>query len=234
MEYYDGGQTRFIMPLPTPTNNTSFLKSTTSTPFPINSTLRINPTFLVDGHGNDIAGKHGHLNKPPRYHYYASRYSWGWISAAIIFLIMLNVIRLIKRRWRKREGLKRQVVGYKAVSGHEDDDEAETNEEPVESNWMTRQMRALGAGWRNTMYLRSFPMWLYMPETVADAMWTILYVAVYLFFCLYRTESESTHNSLCATQRLTDGLAWFPMKNNNVANQLGVMVGHLDVQYAIQ
>lgn len=231
MEYYDGGQTRFIMPLPTPTNNTSFLKSTTSTPFPINSTLRINPTFLVDGHGNDIAG---HLNKPPRYHYYASRYSWGWISAAIIFLIMLNVIRLIKRRWRKREGLKRQVVGYKAVSGHEDDDEAETNEEPVESNWMTRQMRALGAGWRNTMYLRSFPMWLYMPETVADAMWTILYVAVYLFFCLYRTESESTHNSLCATQRLTDGLAWFPMKNNNVANQLGVMVGHLDVQYAIQ
>lgn len=147
---------------------------------------------------------------------------------------MVNIIRLIKRRWRKREGLNRQVVGYKAVSGHEDDDEAETNEEPVESNWMTRQMRAVGAGWRNTMYLRSFPTWLYMPETVADAVWTILYVAVYLFFCLHRTESESTHNSPCATQRLTDGLAWFPMKNNNVANQLGVMVGHLDLAYAIQ
>nr|KIR86161.1 ferric reductase transmembrane component 4 [Cryptococcus tetragattii IND107] len=193
------------MPLPNPTNNTSFPKPTTSTPFPINSTLPINSTFPTSGHGNDIAGKDVHLNKPPKYHYYASRYSWGWISAAIIFLIMVNIIRLIKRRWRKREGLNRQVVGYKAVSGHEDDDEAETNEEPVESNWMTRQMRAVGAGWRNTMYLRSFPMWLYMPETVADAVWTILYVAVYLFFCLHRTET------------------WFPMKNNNVANQLGVM-----------
>lgn len=30
------------------------------------------------------------------------------------------------------------------------------------------------------------------------------------------------------------GSAWFPMRNNNVANQLGVMVSHLDEKYAIQ
>ncbi|OWZ45379.1 ferric reductase transmembrane component 4 [Cryptococcus neoformans c8] len=201
MDYYDGGQTRFTMPLPTPTNNTSFPEPTTNAPFPVNSTLPINSTFPVVDHGNST----GHFTKPPRYHYYASRYSWGWISAAIVVLIMLNIIRFIKHRRRKREGFKRQVVGYKAVSGDEDDNETEIVEGRAEGNWMTRQMRALGAGWRNTMYLRSFPMWLYMPETVADAIWTILYVAVYLFFCLHRTET------------------WFPMRNNNVANQLGVM-----------
>lgn len=196
MDYYDGGQTRFTMPLPTPTNNPSFPEPTTNAPFPVNSTLPINSTFPVVDHGNST----GHFTKPPRYHYYASRYSWGWISAAIVVLIMLNIIRFIKHRRRKREGFKRQVVGYKAVSGNEDDNETEIVEGRAEGNWMTRQMRALGAGWRNTMYLRSFPMWLYMPETVADAIWTILYVAVYLFFCLHRTESESIYIILCATQ----------------------------------
>ncbi|KAK8858407.1 hypothetical protein IAR55_002634 [Kwoniella newhampshirensis] len=74
-----------------------------------------------------------------------------------------------------------------------------------QGSWLGGNTRAIEAGWRNVMYLRSFPTWLYMPETVADCLWTVLYCLVYGYFCLRNTET------------------WFPEGRNNVANQMGVM-----------
>ncbi|ODN74378.1 hypothetical protein L202_06789 [Cryptococcus amylolentus CBS 6039] len=158
----------------------------------------------------------GHILFTPRYHYYASRYSWLWILSAISFLVMLHLLRLLRhhhRRQRQRQSLRREVRGYKAVAGDEDDRHAsDPSSSPASGNgmrkragWATRQLRAIGAGWRNVMYLSRFPSWLYMPETVADAVWTLLYMGVYLFFGFHKTSS------------------WFPMRNDNVANQFGVM-----------
>ncbi|OCF43978.1 ferric reductase transmembrane component 4 [Kwoniella heveanensis CBS 569] len=68
-----------------------------------------------------------------------------------------------------------------------------------------RLITGIGATYRNTVYLRSFPWWLYGPETVMDALFTIVYTVVYGYLCVAKTE------------------VWFPTKHNTTANQLGVM-----------
>ncbi|WVQ72912.1 hypothetical protein IAR50_002474 [Cryptococcus sp. DSM 104548] len=179
-----------------------------NTTSPFNSSF---PTNNTSPNSTTPVHNHGHNLTTPRYHYYASRYSWAWIVSAITILAMLHLFRIVRHKSRQKQHLRREeVVGYKAISGDEDDQHLTSS--PLASpipkqpaGWLTRQMRALGAGWRNVMYLQRFPAWLYMPETVADAVWTLLYMGVYLFLGFNKTAT------------------WFPMRNDNVANQFGVM-----------
>ncbi|WWD18295.1 hypothetical protein CI109_102745 [Kwoniella shandongensis] len=160
-----------------------------------------------------------------RYHFRASRYSWIWILGSILLLIIIHLFRTTKHRRRKRRVINSTdsttststttTTQYKAVNSVDDEDNGEEEEEEESTiqrtegreraGWWIRNIRAVGAGWRNTMYLRSFPTWLYMPETVADGLWTVVYCLVYGFFCVRKTDS------------------WFPVTKNNAANQLGVM-----------
>ncbi|ODN81314.1 ferric reductase transmembrane component 4 [Cryptococcus wingfieldii CBS 7118] len=143
--------------------------------------------------------------KPPKYHYFASRYSWIWISSTILILIIIHLIRTRRHKRRLKQSLDRRRRQWKSARVSERDFALEELEQS-KGGWVGRRVRALGAGWRNVMYMRGFPVWLYMPETVADAGFTVLYTVVYLFFCLHRTTS------------------WFPVRGyENAANQLGVM-----------
>ncbi|WWC88863.1 uncharacterized protein L201_003778 [Kwoniella dendrophila CBS 6074] len=78
------------------------------------------------------------------------------------------------------------------------------NTKPI-PNVLRRTITGLSATFRNTMYLRSFPWWLYGPDTVMDAAFTILYCTVYLYLCLHLADS------------------WFPLRNDNIANRFGIM-----------
>ncbi|WRT67595.1 uncharacterized protein IL334_004567 [Kwoniella shivajii] len=75
----------------------------------------------------------------------------------------------------------------------------------VRSYWIRRLITGLSATFRNIMYLRSFPWWLYGPETLMDASFTILYVTVYLYLCFHLTDS------------------WWPLHNDNIANRMGIL-----------
>ncbi|WVQ96762.1 hypothetical protein IAU59_003869 [Kwoniella sp. CBS 9459] len=157
--------------------------------------------------------------------------AWIGILAVFLLLVLLHQYRQIKHSRRRRRAIRalEDSQAYKPVSSApyedirdndegEDDDGAQGAGESgrlVESQpglsvqsqrgRVRRFMTGVGAAYRNTVYLRSFPWWLYGPETVMDALFTIVYTVVYGYLCIGRTE------------------VWFPTKYNNVANQLGVM-----------
>ncbi|WVQ80616.1 hypothetical protein IAT38_002721 [Cryptococcus sp. DSM 104549] len=196
---------------PLPITLPAILNITSPLPIAPNSTSPTHPSNSTDthnGHGGSAQDDHPPVVHAPRYHYYASRYSQLWILGALLLLVLMHLVRMVKHSRRERASLRKEVVGYKAVSVDEDgpDTAGERGEGPERAGWATRNARAIGAGWRNVMYLRTFPGWLYMPETFADCFWTVLYTGVYGFFTLRKCES------------------WFPARGvDNVANQMGVM-----------
>ncbi|ORY27884.1 ferric reductase NAD binding domain-domain-containing protein [Naematelia encephala] len=68
-----------------------------------------------------------------------------------------------------------------------------------------RRWAAIEAIWRNWMGLYTLPKRIYGPENVCDALWTVGYTAVLIFFSIWKTTSECARGS------------------DNLANQLGVM-----------
>ncbi|WVQ76889.1 hypothetical protein IAR50_006563 [Cryptococcus sp. DSM 104548] len=194
------GQDQIVL-APSPTESTLSLL-TPSQSLLANHTLPLAPSNTTQGH--DASASKAPFVRPPKYHWFASRYSWIWISSTILLLILLHLIRTIRHKRRHKQSLDRRRRQSKSARVSERDYALEELE--PKKGRVGRHMRALGAGWRNVVYLRGFPVWLYMPETVADALFTVLYTAVYLFYCLHTTTS------------------WFPARGYvNAANQLGVM-----------
>ncbi|WVF69269.1 hypothetical protein IAT40_004045 [Kwoniella sp. CBS 6097] len=160
----------------------------------------------------------------------AMRNAWIWIGATFLLLVLLHLYRQIKHSRRRRRALRAfdDSQMYKPVStapdglGNNDEADDDDNETAGEGERLVepsqtlekrqngrgrvrRFVTGIGATYRNTVYLRSFPWWLYGPETLMDALFTIVYTAVYGYLCVAKTE------------------VWFPTKHNTTANQLGVM-----------
>ena len=59
----------------------------------------------------------------------------------------------------------------------------------------------------NWLYLAIFPKWMYAPESVSDAIWTVLYCGLMAFYCYYSTPSirkwtvQYQHDELRAVRR---------------------------------
>ncbi|WWC70536.1 uncharacterized protein I206_104487 [Kwoniella pini CBS 10737] len=186
----------------------------------------LNVTAHIGGHG------HKQHDGPVMYKAYVMPYSWYWILGVFGLMVTCHVYRQIKHSHRRRKYIKKleQNSYYKPLSDNindddDDDDDDNDNNATQEENenrsinstsridpGLTRKrgrirriITGLSASFRNTMYLRQFPWWLYGPETFMDAAFTILYCTVYLYLCIHLAES------------------WFPLRNDNIANRLGIM-----------
>ncbi|WWC62309.1 uncharacterized protein I303_104905 [Kwoniella dejecticola CBS 10117] len=188
-----------------------------------NGPSNLTVTAHKGGHG------HGQHDGPIMYKAYVMPYSWYWIIGVFGLMVSCHVYREIKHGHRRRKYVKKldENSYYKPISdniNNNDDNDNDTVDtpsteagQPISStsrvdmrsddkpNKIRRIATGLSASFRNTMYLRQFPWWLYGPETFMDAAFTILYCAVYLYLCLHLTDS------------------WFPLRNDNIANRFGIM-----------
>ena len=154
-----------------------------------------------EGHGG--GGGHGAGVVKP--HFYLSGLFWVMVAAVVLILAANHLATVISHRLRVRRlstpQEKTTRSGHTAIPTEDPDASEDDPTSPLASSDTTLveehlpkgygpgveragtfRLRAWQTAQRNWLYLRTFPGWLYGPDTVADALWTIAYTCVFLVF----------------------------------------------------
>ncbi|WVQ74007.1 hypothetical protein IAR50_003588 [Cryptococcus sp. DSM 104548] len=161
--------------------SSSSSNSTTSDTSSSNSTSSSSSSYGHSSSGK--SGKSGHGGGSSEFTKPYQLWMWEVTCALIGLLAIYYAVQLVRRWHRKRSPVKDRELAAK-------------------KRW--KPWAGIVAATRNKMVATSFPSWLYAPETVADALWTCVYILVTLVFTLY------------------DASTW---KNTQaIANQFGIIV----------
>lgn len=181
-------------------NATASLSSTSISTF--------NTTVNDTQHGNSTTGGHGdHPPRPRSMIWYFSRIINILIILVILLITINRLIAIIRHKHtiRKISRRDRTKKGHAPIPTEDPDTPMDegghgggegVREQLVEGKRKGKfRLRALSAVQRNWCYLRTVPRWLYGPETMLDAFWTVLYCAVLITFGCWEISCELTQTA---------------------------------------
>ncbi|KAI5474943.1 hypothetical protein MNV49_002160 [Pseudohyphozyma bogoriensis] len=175
------------------------------------SNSTVTTTTTTNGHGGNTSNGHGHGGHG------GGDMTYDWMWTAICGLVILFAIRNLvgKFQTRRRKAALVKSGGAGAGAG-------------VLKTQSQGSIGALSTSARNGFIATSFPSWLYGPETVADACWTMAYFGATLAVTFW-SAPWSSGNSQNLANKFGDLafvqaplIMFFIMKNNPISLLTGV------------